>query len=913
MKLLSRMKFAHKLGAVVAALSIPVALLTCLLVANVNQSIQFAQKEMAGVAHSQPLRRLLADAIAHRSARRDAIAGEAAASDRAAALRTAIGADIDALDAVVAEYGTLLDTGEKWQAVKGAWRGLEEQDSSTASDAHDQMIAEVLSLIAHVGDTSNLVLDPDLDSYYLMDVLVVKLPALLDELGRLEDMAAAAARAGALSGDEKIAIVGASGRVQAALTGTVRSMEVAFRNNVRLQPELGAAVAAFDQAGQRLLGAVEGQVLRAAAIAISPQQVRERGRDAAQASLSLYDAVAPSLRSLLEGRIAGLERTKHYQLLGAGIAMAMALALAYLLVRAMSGSMRDAVNIVTAIADGKLDNAIDTSGEDEFGVLLRAMNKMQAELKARREADREQAAMAAEVTTRLRALDEALGVIEFRPDGTIIRANDGYLKLLGYGQEEIAGKHHRIFVDAAEQATPEYAAFLERLRSGATFSGQARRKRKNGEDLWISSFYTPLRDADGRLDRVLAYVTDISEQKLAEQQIEGMIHGAIEGKLDSRVQTEKFSEGAMKRIGVGINRLMDALTGPINEVKEAMTRLAEGDLTAAVKGQYKGEFAAMGDAVNACITNLLNMVNQIRSAAGSIGASSSEIAQGNSDLSRRTESQASSLQETASSMEELTGTVRQNADNARQANQLAAGAREQAEKGGSVVGEAIGAMAEIDRASKKIADIIGVIDEIAFQTNLLALNAAVEAARAGEQGRGFAVVASEVRNLAQRSATAAKEIKALINDSVAKVDEGARLVNESGATLGLIVNSVKKVSDIIAEIAAASEEQSAGIDQVNKAVSDMDQGVQQNAALVEQAAAASESMREQAQALGQLMEFFKVGAAAATTPEPAVMAARERRASGRPWSASGAEAPAAGGPARVRAAAGGGDGDWESF
>ncbi len=912
MKVLSRMKFVHKLAAVVAALSVPVAVLTYLLVANQNVSIRFAHKEMAGVAHSQPLRRLLADVVAHRSATRDAVAGETSAAARTGALREAIGEDIAAVDAVAAEYGALLDTGEKWQAVKGAWPALEEQGSTAASQTHDALIAELLSLVAHVGDTSNLILDPDLDSYYLMDVMVLKIPTLLGELGRFEDMAAAAARTGTLSKDEEIALVGAAGRIQATLEGTVRSMEVAFRNNERLQPELGAAVTGFASAGRALVGAVDEQVLRAAAIAISPRQIRKLGHEAIRTSLSLYDAVAPSLTSLLERRIAGFERTKHFELIGVGIAVAMALGLAFLLIRAISRSMRDAVGIVTAIAEGKLDNAIDTSGHDEAGALLRAMNKMQAELKARREADRQQAARAVEVTTRLRALDEAMGVIEFRPDGTIVCANDGYLKLLGYSLEEIVGKHHRIFVDAAEQAMPEYAAFLERLRSGATFSGQARRKRKNGEDLWISSFYTPLVDGDGRLDRVLAYVTDISEQKLAEHQIEGMIYGAIEGKLDWRVQTEKFSEGAMKRIGVGINRLMDALVGPVNEVKEAMTRLAEGDLTAAVKGQYKGEFAAMGDAVNACITNLLNMVNQIRSAAGSISGSSSEIAQGNSDLSRRTEAQASSLQETASSMEQLTGTVRQNADNARQANQLAAGAREQAEKGGSVVGEAIGAMAEINRASKMIADIIGVIDEIAFQTNLLALNAAVEAARAGEQGRGFAVVASEVRNLAQRSATAAREIKALINESVAKVDEGARLVNESGATLGLIVNSVKKVSDIIAEIAAASEEQSAGIEQINKAVSDMDEGVQQNAALVEQAAAASESMKEQSQALTRLMEFFNVGTAAGATPMPEQTAV-ERRGSSRPWTAARADADAWATAPRNRAAAAGGDGDWGSF
>jgi methyl-accepting chemotaxis protein len=273
-------------------------------------------------------------------------------------------------------------------------------------------------------------------------------------------------------------------------------------------------------------------------------------------------------------------------------------------------------------------------------------------------------------------------------------------------------------------------------------------------------------------------------------------------------------------------------------------------------------------------------------------------------------------------MEELTGTVRQNADNARQANQLAAGARELAERGGSVVSTAITAMGEINKASKKIADIIGVIDEIAFQTNLLALNAAVEAARAGEQGRGFAVVAAEVRNLAQRSAGAAKEIKSLIKDSVEKVEEGSRLVNDSGGTLQEIVGSVKRVSDIIAEIAAASEEQSTGIDQVNKAVTSMDQAVQQNAALVEEAAAASESMDEQARTLTDLMTFFRVedgGARAAPVAARRQAPVAERRTSpSRPWAKPAATGAArtAGTPRQAappRRAAGGGDSEWQEF
>jgi methyl-accepting chemotaxis protein len=282
---------------------------------------------------------------------------------------------------------------------------------------------------------------------------------------------------------------------------------------------------------------------------------------------------------------------------------------------------------------------------------------------------------------------------------------------------------------------------------------------------------------------------------------------------------------------------------------------------------------------------MMGLVQQIKMSAAEVKTGAEEISRGNLNLSQRTEHQASSLEETASSMEQMTATVRQTADNAGQANQLALAARKQAEKGGNVVGAAVKSMAGINGASKKIADIIGVIDEIAFQTNLLALNAAVEAARAGEQGRGFAVVATEVRNLAGRSATAAKEIKALIRDSVTRVEEGSKLVDESGKMLEEIQAAVKKVTDIVAEIASASREQSAGIDQVNKAVMNMDQTTQQNAALVEQAAAASQAIVEQAQALNQMISDYNVGEA--REPASGGQQFNDRRSADRPWVKAG--------------------------
>ncbi|MCU6433201.1 methyl-accepting chemotaxis protein [Undibacterium sp. Jales W-56] len=303
-----------------------------------------------------------------------------------------------------------------------------------------------------------------------------------------------------------------------------------------------------------------------------------------------------------------------------------------------------------------------------------------------------------------------------------------------------------------------------------------------------------------------------------------------------------------------------SITLPLSDAVSVAEQVAAGDLSAQVSVSGKDEVSSLLNALKDMNDSLGKTVGQVRSGTETITVASQEIASGNADLSSRTESQASSLEETASSMEELTSTVRQNADNARQANQLVVSASSVAVKGGTVVGQVVSTMGSIKDSSRKIVDIISVIDSIAFQTNILALNAAVEAARAGEQGRGFAVVASEVRNLAQRSASAAKEIKALIDDSVDKVEQGGKLVDEAGKTMDEIVTSVQHVADIMSEITAASQEQSAGIEQVNLAITQMDEMTQQNAALVEQAAAAAESMEEQAQALAQAVSVFKLAA-----------------------------------------------------
>jgi len=361
-------------------------------------------------------------------------------------------------------------------------------------------------------------------------------------------------------------------------------------------------------------------------------------------------------------------------------------------------------------------------------------------------------------------------------------------------------------------------------------------------------------------------------------------------------------------VGVAMIR---SISSPLAEATAIATRVAEGDLTGRIEAGGNNEIGTLLAALSKMKASLAAIVAEVRGGTDTISTASSQISAGNQDLSERTCGQASSLEQTAASMEQLTGTVRQNADNARQANALAVSASEVAVRGGGVVAQVVDTMGSINESSRKIVDIIGVIDGIAFQTNILALNAAVEAARAGEQGRGFAVVASEVRNLAQRSANAAKEIKQLIGDSVEKVDSGARLVDEAGATMKEIVTSIQRVTDIMGDITQASVEQTAGLDQIHKAIDEMDAITQQNVALVEEATAAANALHDQADALVQVVSVFHLDGKPGQQPVRPAPAARPGKGAATPARALSAPAPRATPAARQKAAAA--HEEWETF
>ena len=431
------------------------------------------------------------------------------------------------------------------------------------------------------------------------------------------------------------------------------------------------------------------------------------------------------------------------------------------------------------------------------------------------------------------AISKSMAIIEFDVEGIIQTANDNFLDTLGYRLDEVEGKHHRMFCKPELVDSAEYREHWAKLKQGEPVSGEFERVSKDGREVWIQASYNPIKDNEGNITKVVKYASDISATKEMQRQV-----------AEAREAEQVKAEEQQRKVA---------------GLLEVVTKVADGDLTVTMPDLGDDAIGRVSEGVAKAVEAIRTALVQVQGVAGTVASSANEMASASEQISSGAQEQASSLEETAASLEEITSAVKQNTDNSQQAQQLSISSREIAESGGSVVGDAVEAMTAINGASKKIAEIITTIDEIAFQTNLLALNAAVEAARAGEQGRGFAVVASEVRNLAQRSAAAAKEIKNLIQDSVSKVENGTELVNKSGETLQEIVTSVKRVADIVTEISAASSEQLTGIEQVNGAVSQMDRVTQTNAAQTEEMSGNSQSLLTHAHQLQELVGGFRLG------------------------------------------------------
>ncbi len=975
-----------KLGLSAALSLLLVAYLLSQLVSIQTESIHFREAELHGTQFIPTLYKIVSHTQVTRGLTNSKLNGSVGLDDQITANRNAALEGYADLDRLVQTYGDLANLQASGVSLRRQFESLNSSafngNAAAVFSQYTSLIDELRGLIVAVGDASKLTLDPELDTFYLMDYLVFKAHATAESFGIMRGRGAGIIQSNNYSTATLVPLARFLGSANA--DATVTSLESAVAENSAIGASLNSLISdirfAQDKFGEQVLTIVENGYA-----SVGSGDFFAMGTDAISVLYRGVGIVNNQLQALLEERIAENTASRNLEMM---IVVLVVLSSVYIFIATIVSivvSLRRTQEVLSAISRNDFSKTLVVEGKDEFQELATSLNETQNILQTKIEQERKQAA---ETQTIKNALDVAdTPVMMADNDMNIIYLNQSakkmmdkrgetlktalpsldYRNLLGTNvdqfhknpahqrnlladlttsyQSEInvagltfsltatplldaEGKRNGTVIEwkdltdarAAENKLAVVAQENQRIKQaldnvstntmiadsnrtivyinksvhtmlksreraiqevlpnfradhliGESMDvfhknpahqrglleglNQTHRAQIQVADLHFGLTANPVYDENGeRLGTVVEW-EDRTNQVNIQMEVDALINAASHGDLSRRISLDG-KEGFFASLSEGLNQLVEISEGVVADTARVFSALSHGDLTEEIHKQYDGAFGELKNDANATVNKLTEIITQIREAASTVSTGADEIAQGNADLSQRTEEQASSLEETASSMEEMTSAVKSSADNAVQANEIASQTQRLASSGGAVVENAVKAMAEINESSKHIADIIGVIDEIAFQTNLLALNAAVEAARAGEQGRGFAVVASEVRNLAQRSAGAAKEIKDLIRDSVDKVTTGSELVNRSGETLKEIVESVQKVSTMVEDISNSAKEQSSGIEQVNKAVSQMDEMTQQNAALVEEATAAGEAMAEQARKLMQQMAFF---------------------------------------------------------
>ena len=847
------MHLRQKFALLIASMALPAVLVTVFYLSQTDQTVHTARSELDGARYMQTVGSLLARVTRHRTVTHAMLSGDPSGRAEVVRLEEFIDKQIGQLNALDAELGGRFDTTVAWHGVTNQWHQIKSDASNMTPEqnltAHDALIDDITALMNRVSSKSQMDLDPDAFTDDLVIAATRHVAQAVIAFSDVNQHSMEVAVKGYLGGDDRMAIQIYLGEVQQNLD--------AISQRLAAQPDMQPVIleATRQLASYRHL--IATQILGAQKITVSATDVYAAGTPLVRALQQLSDTSYAQMEAALVRRASGEETRRNVTIAVAVSALMIALLISWTIATTLRRSLGRAVGVFQEIADGHYDSDIPEGGADEAGQVLAGLRIMQDRLRLQIEAER---AAAAENARIRQALDRvSTSVVLADASQTIIYVNDIAAAMFARTHSQIsrslpAFSGSRLLGSSLDVLAMEPARHHHQIEQ---LTGSLVQEVKLGE-CTFRIVVSPVVSREGQRIGTVMEWTERTPEVAVESQMQSMLQAVIAGDLTQRLSLE------------GKTGFFEVLTRAVNQLAD----------------------------------NMAEIVATVKLAARDVHSGAEGISEGNVNLSQRTLEQSASLERTSASVERITATVRQNADSAGRASALANSTSDQAENGGAVVAQAVRAMADINDASRRIADIIGVIDEIAFQTNLLALNAAVEAARAGEHGRGFAVVASEVRNLAGRSATAAREIKALIQDSVRKVNDGSDLVTRSGETLGQIVASIKTVSGLVAEIAAACREQSQGIEQINQSVLQMDEFTQTNGSLVAQAAAASQTMAQRAGELNGMMQRYQLsdatqprlapaaaaspaaaGAAAPAPRKPVPSRTDERRGGARPWSA----------------------------
>ncbi len=808
---------------------------------ELNETITNDTMETYGVEYVRPLERLVVNIAQHRGMTNSLLNGDESFRQKLIEKRKQIDEAIKVVENTHSRLGEMLDMDKLWQTFKTDWKKFSTvSENMTAAESfrrHSELVKNINDMIMHVGDTSNLILDPELDSYYLMDAIVIRIPALLDKLGILRGKGSGILATGSITPEQMLDFKIEAGILKEQLETTARSIEVAISHNPELSSKLSEALHNYISASQTFLDTVEKGLLKSGGILeMEPAELFTAGSNAIDATTHLFDSAATELLALLNDRIKANKTTMYLEIGLSLLIVIIAIFAAFVVVTGIVNPVNKIIEVFNQIGDGKLDSVIDVRSKDELGILMGELKKLQTRLDSDRTKTRKMAEESGRIKT---ALDVAsVNMMVADASNKIIYINEALQEMFN----SIEGKLKQVIpdFDSSNLINTNINHLLLNQDSLDKLSSTQTITMPMGE-LTIEITATPVFAENGERQGTVVQWSDRTTDIEIENEVAHIVEAAANGDFSKNID-ENGKQGFSLVLAKGINQVLQTTSTGIEDVVRVMRSLAQGNLTQKIEDDYNGVFDQLKNDVNITIERLTDVIEKVRNNTDLSAESALEVNNTAQQLGEGSSKQAASLEEISSSMEQMSANIRQSADNAGQTEQIAQKAASDAKESGQTVSEAVVAM-------KAIAEKISIIEEIARQTNLLALNAAIEAARAGEHGKGFAVVAAEVRKLAERSQKAAGEIGDLSGSTVV-------IAEQAGTRLLQLVPDIQKTAELVQEISVASREQDVGADEINKAIQQLDQTVQRSASSAEGLVTSASQLTSQAEEQRENMSFF---------------------------------------------------------